>query len=253
MSDPKRLLDEETGLGQRLLLEARTVPPPPKHLLRRTLAAVSAAGGLAPAASAASGLASEASVLAPAGASLAKSGVLIIGKWAVGGLAMGALVTSGGMLLRQPPERSVPSAVSLAGQPMVVPAHEAPNSPQARPSAPPAMAPTTRPATPPASNPGHLPLRRLGEEARSLDEASAALARGDPELALHLLDRHGREFPNGQLAPEAALVRLQALKLKGDHAAADTLARQLSSHQPNSRYADRVREIVGQERDQSAE
>lgn len=57
---------------------------------------------------------------------------------------------------------------------------------------------------------GSLMSPELARELSLLDLARSALERGDGPRALHWLDQHGRQFPSGQLVPEAALLRTQA-------------------------------------------
>jgi hypothetical protein len=89
-----------------------------------------------------------------------------------------------------------------------------------------APAPTTT-APPAASDAGrekHVASRRaraeaggddLAAERRLLEEARAALARGDGRSALAAADRHARTFPAGQLAEERESVRVRALVASG--------------------------------------
>jgi hypothetical protein len=51
---------------------------------------------------------------------------------------------------------------------------------------------------------------RLSEEVRHLDRVRAALNAGNSTLALQLVDRYHRRFPNGALAPEARKLRRSA-------------------------------------------
>jgi outer membrane protein assembly factor BamD (BamD/ComL family) len=86
---------------------------------------------------------------------------------------------------------------------------------------------------------------RVGDEVSSLDEARAALRRGDAATALRLLDAHDARFAGGDLAQEAALVRVQTLVSQGDDARAAAAAKRFLQVYPASPYAPSVRRIAG--------
>ncbi|MBI5533865.1 MAG: hypothetical protein HY898_14180 [Deltaproteobacteria bacterium] len=109
-------------------------------------------------------------------------------------------------------------------------------------SAPVESEPEPAPASsaPPAasSNPS------LAEEVAVLDEARKAVAAGRGADALVALDRYQRDYPRGRLGHEAAFVRMQALILTGNRAAAQQLAEQFLRASPSSPLAPRVRELL---------
>jgi hypothetical protein len=107
------------------------------------------------------------------------------------------------------------------------PAVEAEPEPAPAASAPPAA----------SSNPS------LAEEVAVLDEARKAVAAARGADALLALDRYQRDYPRGRLGHEAAFVRMQALILTGNRAAAQQLAEQFLRSSPSSPLAPRVREL----------
>ena len=81
----------------------------------------------------------------------------------------------------------------------------------------------------------------LEREVRLLDRARNALQRGDAAGALAALVQRDREFPEGALAPETAVIRVQALLAKGDQAAALAQAQDFWHEQPSGAHASRIR------------
>ena len=95
-----------------------------------------------------------------------------------------------------------------------------------------------------ADAPAVLDARRLAAEVALVDAARAQLRRGAPGAALTTLARHDREFPDGVLAAEATLVRIEAHDARGDHAAAAALARRFLTRFPTSPLAPRARAVL---------
>jgi len=87
----------------------------------------------------------------------------------------------------------------------------------------------------------------LTREVRSLDVARAALQRGDPAGALAQLDRHDREFENGAMRTESAVLRVDALAARGDKQAAQTLAKQLLLAHPAGPHAKHLKRFADPE------
>lgn len=99
---------------------------------------------------------------------------------------------------------------------------------------PPADAPT-RPRPPaPAAAPD------LAAELAHLQRARAALDNHDPDAALARLGEHAHEFPAGQMAQDRELLRVEALCLRGDAAAARADAAQFLRRYPGSPHAARI-------------
>jgi hypothetical protein len=81
----------------------------------------------------------------------------------------------------------------------------------------------------------------LSRELASVDAARAALARGDTNRAITLLDRYARAYPRGRLDMEAEVLRIDALAESGRTDAAHTRAREFLRRHPNSVLAAHVR------------
>lgn len=89
------------------------------------------------------------------------------------------------------------------------------------------------------------PHSTLTEEIALLDRAREAIARGSASSALAALDEHDRSFPGAALGPEATVLRVEALSLRGDRAAAARLGRAFLAAHPESPHASRLRSILG--------
>jgi hypothetical protein len=85
---------------------------------------------------------------------------------------------------------------------------------------------------------------RLLAEVRRLDAARNALATGNATQALSELERYEREFPDGTLALDAALLEVRALDRTGQGAAAHRRARQLMSRPGAERHHAELEAIV---------
>jgi outer membrane protein assembly factor BamD (BamD/ComL family) len=86
----------------------------------------------------------------------------------------------------------------------------------------------------------------LSDEVATLQVARIALADRDANAALAALDRYKSRFATGRLGPEATVLRIEALMLRGDRAQASALADRFESSNPKSPYAERIRSIVRQ-------
>ena len=78
-----------------------------------------------------------------------------------------------------------------------------------------------------------------------LNEAQRALASGQADRALQLLDRHARDFPRGSLVEERAAARIIALCALGRVTAARAEAAAFVRKSPESPLVDRVRAACG--------
>ncbi|MBX3205725.1 MAG: hypothetical protein KF764_11700 [Labilithrix sp.] len=88
----------------------------------------------------------------------------------------------------------------------------------------------------------------LAREVALVEEARAALARGDATAALGALDAHDREFPSGTLSPEARVLRIEALVRAGGEAQrreAHRLGDAFLAAHPSGPHARRVRAVLG--------
>lgn len=206
MSDPKRLLDQATGFEAWVLLSAPD-DPPPRDLLARTVEAVArgapAAGFLATVAAAATPIKASGAIATSGGLLSAVAVGTIAGLVAVGGFEYAVSSSP------PPPAMCSPAASSaIATPPVATGTAETPVvfSAEIKPLEAPA-APTT-PRQAPRISVRHA--SSLASELALLDQAKAAIRRHDPARALALLDRYARDFPGGQLADDAALLRSDA-------------------------------------------
>jgi hypothetical protein len=110
-----------------------------------------------------------------------------------------------------------------------------------------APAPAPAPATTdtPAPTPPKPVDNRLTEEARRIEGARAALARGQAGAALDELDAYARAFPNGRLGEEASVLRIEALA-KFDPPRARVLAEDYLARHAAGAYAPRVRRTLAE-------
>jgi TolA-binding protein len=141
----------------------------------------------------------------------------------------------------RPRARIAPAPIASRPPPVDEPTAAADTAPPQPDTAPPQpdTAPTSAP--PPTQQ---APAPSLADEVTALDTARAALARGDTARALADLDAYERRFPSGVLAPEADVVRIEALFASGDISAARGRAGRFLASHSNSPLAARVRELV---------
>jgi len=81
-------------------------------------------------------------------------------------------------------------------------------------------------------------------EVASLDAARAALGAGDSRAALARLDAHERRFPNGELEPEAVVLRVRALRELGEWEEAARVANAFIGSHPRSAQVPRLRALI---------
>ena len=89
------------------------------------------------------------------------------------------------------------------------------------------------------------PAADLEREVALLDHARAALVAGQPTQALRELDIYRTQNPRGMLAAESVVLRVKALLALGQRSAAEREANPLLMAAPESRHADRLRELLG--------
>jgi hypothetical protein len=204
-----------------------------------------------------------ATTAAAAGSSklLASAGGVILLKWAAIGaagtiVALGALKYSADLSpSRAGDTRAATSAVhSVNGTTAPLPVPGAPVLvPMASASAPAFAAPAESAANANASSnanthravsPPPASSSSLTEELRELERVRAYLAAGDAHAALATLDAHDRTFKGGDLAPEAAVLRIEALAQSGDDDAVASRAKAFLSSFPDSPQERRVQSIL---------
>jgi hypothetical protein len=265
MTEPQRLKDKYAGGFEGALLRSARSDAPSSRARGRALVALgvgSAVAGVPAATTAAAGTAGA--------KTLASVGLFAAVKWGGIGLAVGAL-TVGGIrqapkLFRGPAEtraavatnEKIPVSVDhhennaprAETETQLVPTIEPPPALPAAPEPAPRVtaAADSRAVALPASKTA-LPLEaiaepHLAEEVAALDRARRFVA-NDPARALGLLDEYEQRFPKGDLAPEALVLRIEALVRAGERARAEILASSFLASHPRSPHAKRIRTILG--------
>jgi hypothetical protein len=84
----------------------------------------------------------------------------------------------------------------------------------------------------------------LAAEVARLDAARTALEIGAFDEALRLVTQFHRDFPNGELATEADVLRIEALSARNDQVGARREAARFLERHGNDPHADRVRQIA---------
>ena len=109
------------------------------------------------------------------------------------------------------------------------------------PPAPPVAAPvvTARETAPMAVSDA-----KLRDEIRILDRARAALRMRSAQQALQELRQYFESHPRGMLEPEAAVLRIEALRENGDRVQAAAASREFLARHPDGPLADRVRRLA---------
>ena len=232
MTDPVRLGEESESELESALLGAGAAYRSSPRARARTLAAL----GLAGSATMAAGAATAAS-LSP----LAKlSWLKMVAAVSIVGTAAGVPAT---YYISRPGVKHPAVALLDAPRtaPRALPAEVAPPLGVAPPppnvtSRPIAKRPTRR-----AERPSTAPSVTLTQELVALDAARAELADGNARGALSLLDTYGRAYRHGDLALEAEVLRIDALKRAGRADVAQEHAATFLRRHPNSVLASRVR------------
>jgi TolA-binding protein len=131
------------------------------------------------------------------------------------------------------PDKSAESRPTAAPRPGAAPPPSIAPAEQAEPE------PVVEPPPPVASA-----APRLAEEVDAMERARGAVARGQAAEAMAALDRYDREFPRGRMGHEAAYLRMQALILQGNRAAAQQMAESFLRANPQSPLSPRVRALL---------
>ena len=63
-----------------------------------------------------------------------------------------------------------------------------------------------------------------------------------------MLDAYAREFPRGELAPQALLFRIEALRARGANVRAMAIAHQFVTHNPKNRWSTPMRRLIREAR-----
>jgi hypothetical protein len=84
----------------------------------------------------------------------------------------------------------------------------------------------------------------LADEVRMLEAARSEISARRARAALDILERYGRQFPDGRLALEADVLRIESLFRSGKASTAMALADRFLAANPKSPLANRVRTMV---------
>jgi hypothetical protein len=110
---------------------------------------------------------------------------------------------------------------------------------------PPPPAPVATPAVTARETPSIAASdAKLRDEIRLLDRARAALRMRSPQQALQELKLYFEGHPRGMLEPEAAVLRIEALRETGDREKAAAASREFLARHPDGPLADRVRRLA---------
>jgi hypothetical protein len=244
MNDPRRLIDESQSDFERALLRTGRSYRAAPELRTKTLSALGLAGttAMTAAAAGASSLTAAPSVLGSAPSFLAKAGwIKLVGGCLVVGTAA-AIPVGYALSIREPSDARVAAAVSpnvetSASAPGAAPpAVEQPELPRVEAAPLQDLAKIDNPAPKLAAS-----NAALGDELEALDAARAALASGNPQRALSLLDQYDRANPRGRLKLESEVLRIDALARSGRGDQARSRAEKFLARHPNSVLASRVR------------
>jgi hypothetical protein len=238
MSDDKEVVSSELGeLERRLLRSAELLDVPSDEAKARARNLMTLAAGTAVAAS----------VVRHAG--LAKWKLWLLGSF-------GAVAVVGGLRhavsLRAHPAHPEGTVNAVPVVPVAQPAAAATVGPPSPPEEKTSI--ETAPALPVRSSSSVLsrtpatvapsPSATLPEQIRMLDRAHDLTEGGGAAQALSVLDDYDRRFPNGALAQEAAVARIEALSKLGRITEATSLANRFLAAHPASSHADHLRKVV---------
>jgi hypothetical protein len=252
MSDPKRLsLECESDFEHMLLRAGRTEAP--AGAKQRALLAVSA--GLALSSLPAGGAAAGQTTVA------AKAGVLATLKWlsVVGAIAVGTVATAvgvhlahrdagtAGIAVNAPPQHLGESPPAIAGPTMIEATPAAAETMAVEATRAPLPAAAQRViarSVPKSTESSASQASALPVELAMLDRARSATSAGDTGRALSILDVYAARFPRGAMAPEAAVLRVEALVKAGDRPGATRFANAFLASAPHSPYAARIQSLL---------
>jgi len=175
----------------------------------------------------------------------------LVAKWLITGAIAGSALTAlslGVSQVRPALTASTPLAASatatviarIAPAPRVAVVTEPPAS--ARPAAPKRAPRTRQPQS--RTETATAPSSTLAAQVAMLDAARAALESRSPNEALRLAERYREAFPNGELAPEAELVAIEALVEQDARARAVQRAERFLARYPGDPHIARVKWLV---------
>jgi hypothetical protein len=118
-------------------------------------------------------------------------------------------------------------------------------APAKAPPPPPPVAAHAAPPAPARDVPALAPSdAKLRDDIRLLDRARASLRMRAPQQALQELHHYFEGHPHGMLEPEAAVLRVEALRENGDRDKAAAASREFLAKHPDGPLADRVRRLA---------
>lgn len=263
MNSPIRLLESSPSPAARALLQAGLRERSRPSALRSTALALGVGGSLVAASTSAAASAGATAILAPV---VAPSLTVMVGKWVALGMLGGVALAGGASLVTAPATQvdatatataaaKTTTAVSPANTASPTPGPELPSLEAEVQVAPLATAErkptpgskariemTATAAAAPAS--ASLPnAQSLSREIAMIDASRRALSSGNAAAALAQLDQYAASLRTGTLDREAQLLRIDALALAGQRAAALGLAERYLASYPNDPHAARLREL----------
>ena len=256
MTDPRRIIHGPEGTLEAALLRSVRREAPPAQAKARMLTLLGISAGTASAAALATVSAKAAVTAATASAKATSTATLALtGKWVVVSIVGAALAVGVAREMRPSDNATIPAPVAShdlvqasprATQPVIARAPDTVKS--AEPSelvdraasAVPSVDRSSVRSFPDSTAPekSHDPSN-LADEVAALDKARAAAVAGDPARALRLLDSYQRQYPNGNLGPEAQLLRIEALVQNGQSTVALPIARRMLKDAPSGPHAER--------------
>jgi hypothetical protein len=90
----------------------------------------------------------------------------------------------------------------------------------------------------------NLPRSTLAAEVSRVETARTAIALGDYDQAVRLVDGYHRDFPNGALGPDADVIALDAVAARRDQREVARRAALFLARYPNDPHAARVKALV---------
>lgn len=243
MNEPVRLRDGQ-GPAAVLMRGATLAVPAASRRRALTLASTVAVGVVATSAASAAGA-----------TSLAKSFLIYLAIGTVGGGALSLAATNVVSSLDAPaaagtaPVRRAPAPVERGmGGPAALQANPVPALPVTEPD-PDGIGgepkpPVEVPSSASSERRRSLPTSSLVEEQRAIEQARAAISRGDTATGLGLLDEYERNYARRQFGPEALALRVEALRHQGQLPAARARAGEFERRYPRHPLLARVRELA---------
>jgi hypothetical protein len=250
---------------QRLLRQGRPGAEPPPGSSDAVLKFIALEVGALGAAALVHGVAGSTHAASAAGrGALGRALLALKGSVGIGGLVVGAAVGTGvgaaghAALVSRHAEPPPPTTATVAARSAATSASYAvPAAPSATAPAPPivtAVSPTRAVSPPPeataarrADAPSSAKDTALRSEGALIDMARTAVARGQGDVALATLERHGRDFPNGRLAEDREWLWIQALLMTGRTDEAKARASRFRSTFPRSMYLPALDQVLPSE------